>query len=80
MLMFRVVFEFDLSGTGLTGAPTWATSVDSDPFTARTALPMSEATLFLLSRTRGGGWPDTGPLRAVTALRTEPGVLAHRIF
>jgi hypothetical protein len=26
--MFRVVFEFDLSGKSLTGAPTWAPSVD----------------------------------------------------
>jgi hypothetical protein len=28
MRMFRVVSEIDLSGIGLTGAPTWAPSVD----------------------------------------------------
>jgi hypothetical protein len=38
--MFRVVFEFDLSGKGLTGAPTWA-SVDSALCTGARIRPSS---------------------------------------
>ena len=40
MRMFPVVLEYDLSGTGLTGAPTWA-SVDSATFTGARIRPSS---------------------------------------